>query len=176
MPTFSNSRSWRLWCGLLALAVGVFVVAGCGDDTGSDTTTHDEEAHSEGFPFGEPADAGDADRTIEIEVGNELVFRPDSATVSNGETVTFRITNTGTLEHDFLLGDEEAQEEHEAEMMEMMESGEEMEHSDPNAVAVPAGETAELTWHFTEPGTVLFGCHVTGHYAAGMKGTITVES
>ena len=176
MFTFRTSRSWRLWRGVLAVAVGALLVAGCGDDTGSDTTTHDEETHSEEFSFGEPADAADADRTIEIEANNDLRFGPDSVTVSNGETITFRITNTGTLEHDFLLGDEEAQEEHEAEMMEMMESGEEMEHSDPNAVSLPVGETVELTWHFTEPGTVLFGCHVTGHYAAGMKGTITVES
>jgi len=27
---------------------------------------------------------------------------------------------------------------------------------------------------FKSPGTLLFGCHVAGHYAAGMAGTITV--
>lgn len=160
----------------MAVSIALFVIAGCGGDTASDTTTHDEETHSEEFHFGEPAEAADADRTIHIEAGNELTFDPAELAVSAGETITFRVTNTGSLEHDFLLGNEEAQEEHEAEMAEMMASGEEMEHSDPNAVSVPAGETAELTWHFTEPGTVLYGCHVTGHFAAGMKGTITVES
>ncbi len=171
-----TSRSRRSWCGLMAVTIGLFVVAACGSDTGSDTTTHDEENHSDEFHFGEPAEAAEADRTIDIEVGNALTFDPAELTVSAGETITFRIANTGDLEHDFTLGDEEAQEAHEAEMAEMAASGEHMEHSDPNAVAVHAGETVELTWHFTEPGTVLYGCHVEGHYAAGMKGTITVES
>lgn len=177
-----TSRSWRSWCGLMAVSVGLFVVAGCGDTTGSDTTAHDEESnseeegHSEEFHFGEPAEAADADRTIDIEVGNDLAFDPGELTVSAGETITFRIANTGDLAHDFTLGDEETQDAHEAEMMASGDEGDEMEHSDPNAVSVHAGETVELTWHFTEPGTVLYGCHVEGHYAAGMKGTITVES
>ncbi|HEX6301031.1 MAG TPA: plastocyanin/azurin family copper-binding protein [Acidimicrobiia bacterium] len=176
MVTYSYSRSLRSWGALLALGIAVILVTGCGDDTGSGATSLDEENHEEEFNFGEPADAADADRTIDIDANNDLTFDPASITISEGETITFRVTNTGNLEHDFVLGDEDAQEAHEAEMMEMMESGEEMEHSDPYAVSVPAGETVELTWHFTEPGTVLFGCHEPGHYEAGMKGTISVES
>jgi uncharacterized cupredoxin-like copper-binding protein len=176
MVTYRASRSHRSWGALLTLAVAVVVVTACGDDTGSGASSLDEQNHQEEFDFGEPADAADADRTIDIDANNDLTFDPASVTVSEGETITFRITNTGSLEHDFFLGDEDAQEAHEAEMMEMMESGEEMEHSDPNAVDVPAGETVELTWHFTEPSTVLFGCHEPGHYAAGMTGTLSVES
>jgi uncharacterized cupredoxin-like copper-binding protein len=51
-----------------------------------------------------------------------------------------------------------------------------MMHEEPNAMTINPGETNELTWHFTEPGTVLIGCHQVGHYAGGMKATITVES
>jgi hypothetical protein len=36
-------------------------------------------------------------------------------------------------------------------------------------------EMASFTWHFTEPGQTRFGCHLPGHYAAGMYGTITVS-
>lgn len=43
-----------------------------------------------------------------------------------------------------------------------------------NAVTVHAGETAELTWRFTRAGTVLLGCHVQGHYEAGIRGEVTV--
>jgi uncharacterized cupredoxin-like copper-binding protein len=32
-----------------------------------------------------------------------------------------------------------------------------------------------MTWHMTEGGEILFGCHQPGHYQAGMKGTVTVE-
>jgi len=69
------------------------------------------------------------------------------------------------------LGDQNAQDEHEAEMAEM--SG--MAHDEPNVVTIPAGGTAELTWRFGEDGTVLIGCHQPGHYAAGMTGRITIE-
>lgn len=88
---------------------------------------------------------------------------------------TFRVTNVGNLPHDFTLGDEAAQDEHEAEMAEMAGNGE-MVPDEPNVLSLPPGETHELTWHFTEPGTVLIGCHEIGHYAAGMIATITVES
>lgn len=42
------------------------------------------------------------------------------------------------------------------------------------AVTVPAGTTKQLTWTFTTAGTTLYGCHEPGHYASGMKGTVTV--
>ena len=61
-------------------------------------------------------------------------------------------------------------------MAEMMENGETMSHDDPNAVVLAAGETKELTWRFSEAGTVLIGCHQPGHYAAGMTGTVVVDS
>jgi uncharacterized cupredoxin-like copper-binding protein len=30
------------------------------------------------------------------------------------------------------------------------------------------------TWTFEDPGDLIFGCHVPGHYAYGMRGTVTV--
>jgi uncharacterized cupredoxin-like copper-binding protein len=50
-----------------------------------------------------------------------------------------------------------------------------MAHDQPNVVTIPAGETIELSWTFTEAGTVLIGCHQPGHYAGGMKGQISVK-
>jgi uncharacterized cupredoxin-like copper-binding protein len=98
-------------------------------------------------------------------------LEPADITVSAGETVTFRLINRGNLVHDFTLGDQATQNKHEAEMMEM--GG--MDHGDPNVVVIPAGETAELTWTFTNAGTVLIGCHQPGHYAPGMTGRVTVQ-
>ena len=34
---------------------------------------------------------------------------------------------------------------------------------------------SELTHTFVQPGQTLAGCHVAGHYAVGMKATITVS-
>lgn len=124
------------------------------------------------FPFGEPAEMAIADRTIEIATTDDLAFDPAELTVTAGETITFRIVNDGTIIHDFTLGDEATQQQHEEEMAEMGE----MASDQPNAVTVAAGETKELTWTFTQPGTVVIDCHQPGHYDAGMKGLITVEA
>lgn len=147
-------------------------MAGMDDEEHMDDMDHmDDEEHMD-FAFGEPADPASADRVIEIEALDTLEFDPPEITVSVGETVTFRVTDPGALPHDFMIGTEEMQEEHDAEMAEM--SGE-MMHEDPNVFGLAAGETKEMTWHFTEPGQILYGCHQPGHYAAGMKGTITIE-
>lgn len=132
----------------------------------------DDDDHGD-FHFGMPADAADADRVIEITGGDDLKFDPAAVTIKVGEIITFRVHNPGVLPHDFTLGDDHMQDEHEAEMAEM---GAGMEHMDANAVLVPPGETVELTWEFTEAGTILMGCHQPGHYAAGMKGTIVIEA
>lgn len=150
------------------ILVTALILAACGPESGETTTT--ETTGSE-FAFGSPADAADADRVVEIKTTDDLRFEPAEITVAPGETISFRLTNTGALLHDFTLGDQATQDEHEAEMAEM----EGMAHEEPNVVTIPAGETVELTWTFGEEGTVLIGCHQPGHHAAGMTGRITVE-
>lgn len=139
-------------------------------DEHSEMAMADEHA-SEGFVFGEPADPADADRTVQITARDEFVFEPPTVEVRAGEVITFEVDNAGQLPHDFTLGDEAAQEEHAREMEEM---GAEMAHTDPNAMTIEPGETASMTWRFTEGGEVLYGCHQPGHYDAGMVGTVEV--
>ena len=150
---------------ILTLALAV---AACGQD--DDVTTNPDATESE-FAFGSPADAGDADRVIVIQTTDALTFEPADITVAAGETVTFRLSNDGTVVHDFTLGDQATQDEHEAEMSEM--NG--MAHNEPDVVTIPSGETVELTWTFGDGGSILIGCHQPGHHAAGMTGQITVE-
>jgi len=121
---------------------------------------------------GQPADPAQAVRVIEVAAGDDLRFDPFAITVQTGETITFRVANAGNVPHDFTLGDEAMQQEHEEEMLEI--GGMSMP-DEPNAVVLAPGDTKDLTWTFTEPGTVLIGCHQPGHYSAGMKGTVTVE-
>ena len=121
--------------------------------------------------FGSPAAAGDAARTVEILANDDFSFEPAELSVAPGETVTLRVVNRGSLAHDFTMGDQATQDEHEAEMAEM----EDMAHDEPNVMTIPAGETIELTWGFPESETVLIGCHQPGHYDAGMKGEITID-
>jgi uncharacterized cupredoxin-like copper-binding protein len=121
--------------------------------------------------LGEPANAAEADRTIQLTATDELVFNPDTIEVQVGETVTFEIENTGTVDHEFVLGSAAYQEEHEQEMM----ASPGMAMGEPNELDVPAGETASLTWHFSAAGTTEYGCHEPAHFPAGMVGTITVS-
>ena len=111
-----------------------------------------------------------AQTRIEVNLTDALTIEPATITAPARTPVTFVVTNSGSTEHEFYLGDEEAQAEHEREMAEM--GG--MTHDEPEGVSVAAGETKELTYTFDAPGTTLAGCHLPGHYAGGMKAEITV--
>ena len=137
---------------------------------GSEMPMGSDDMETDIGALGEPAEAADPDRTIKLTATDALVFDPATISVTVGETVTFEIENTGTVDHEFVLGSAEFQAQHEEDMAAGgMEMGEE-----PNELEVPAGETASITWHFTAAGTTEFGCHEPGHFPAGMVGTITV--
>lgn len=108
---------------------------------------------------------------IAVTLADTFRIEPCSMTVRAGEPVTFVVTNIGAIAHEFFLGDEAAQAAHGQEMLSM--GGASM-HDEPNGIAVAAGETRELTHTFATPGQYLAGCHVPGHYPAGMKAIITV--
>jgi uncharacterized cupredoxin-like copper-binding protein len=115
------------------------------------------------------ADTHPVSRTIAVTTTDGLRFSPAQVGVKAGETVAFDVTNSGALLHEFFVGTPAEQQAHEAEMATgspMME--------EPNAVNVPAGRTVRLVYTFDRPGTLEYGCHVPGHYAAGMRGTITI--
>ena len=108
-------------------------------------------------------------QTIEVNLTDALAMEPAEMTVKAGQPVTFKVTNSGATDHEFYLGDEAAQ----AEQEEMMQAGE-MQHETGDGVSLKPGETKELTHTFTEAGETLAGCHFPGHYAGGMKATITI--
>jgi uncharacterized cupredoxin-like copper-binding protein len=156
-----------------ALAASLLVFAACGDDDAETTETTDHH-HDTDFAFGEPGEAAEADRVIELVTNEVLRFEPDSFEVALGETITFRVTNDGLAAHDFTLGDLATQEEHAAMMAEMASNMMTMP-DEPNAFVLQVGETKELTWTFSVAGEVLIGCHQPGHYEAGMVATIVVN-
>lgn len=131
-------------------------------------TTSDE--HGATTAFGVPGDPDHTDRVIEIAALDTLRFDPDAIQIPVGTVVTFRVRGA-SAPHDFTVGDQATQDEHEGEMA----SGGMMTHQENFATHVPADETAELTWKFTVAGTFEFACHIPGHYGAGMRGEITVS-
>jgi len=96
-------------------------------------------------------------------------FDPPAVAVSPGETVRFVVDNTDPIDHEFLVGDEHLQQVH--------EEGTEAYHPPrPGEMSVPARTTQITTYTFpTEAGSLIFGCHLPGHYAYGMRGTISIR-
>ena len=110
---------------------------------------------------------------IAVTLTDMLTIEPKTMTVPHGVPVTFVITNAGSMLHEFTLGDAAQQDAHDAEMRATGSMS--MPKDEPNAVGVEPGQTKELTFTFAAAGTTLAGCHVAGHYQAGMKGEIRVE-
>ena len=49
------------------------------------------------------------------------------------------------------------------------------EHLEPKfELPIPPGETVVTTMTFPSQGSLLFGCHLPGHYAYGMRGLISI--
>jgi len=121
---------------------------------------------------------------VRVVMNDRFRYRPSSIVVRAGRRVTFAVTNAGKLPHEFILGDRATQLDHERQMQAMPADGEHIHHSHGPAdhatdgasggLTVPPGQTRRLTWIFHDPGVVLYGCHVLGHWAAGMRGTIVV--
>jgi uncharacterized cupredoxin-like copper-binding protein len=110
-------------------------------------------------------------QVIQVTTTDALRFQPNAFQVSGGEMVRFEVTNAGTMRHEFFIGDEDAQDDHEAEMVQM--GG--MLHDEPNGISVDPGKMKVLVHTFDTAGSVLIGCHEAGHYAAGMVAMVTVD-
>ena len=121
--------------------------------------------------FGKPGAAAKVTRTVNVDMSDEMRFRPSQIAVKRGQTVRFVVKNSGKLKHEMVLGSVKKLNEH-AEMMRKMP---EMEHAEENMVSVDPRKTGELIWEFTEAGKLDFACLQPGHFEAGMKGKIAVK-
>jgi uncharacterized cupredoxin-like copper-binding protein len=119
-----------------------------------------------------PSSTGQSDvREIRI-VMTEFKYDPPQIAVKPGEKVRFVLVNQGTVEHELILGDQAKQDEHEAEMA---KGGHTMGNK-PGEKSAAAGKTERLEFTFpAQPGSLIYGCHVPGHWASGMKGSVTIQ-
>ena len=106
--------------------------------------------------------------TVEIPIRYSQ-FERTAVTVSAGEPVTFVLRNGDPIDHEWIVGDAGVHDPH--------RTGTEPVHgSRPTELSVAAGTTATTTVTFTKPGTYLYICHLPGHEAYGMVGTVRVTS
>jgi uncharacterized cupredoxin-like copper-binding protein len=131
-------------------------------------------AHAGAFSAGEPGDPKKPARVVRVvmrEGDGKMMFVPNRLEIRRGEQIRFVLTNLGALEHEFVLATKEENRKH----AEEMRKNPDMEHDDPNAARVKAGQSGAIVWRFTKSGTFEFGCLIPGHYEAGMFGVIVVK-
>ena len=106
------------------------------------------------------------DRTIEIDI-HYSHFEPTRLTVPVGVPIRFILVNGDPIDHEWIVGDAAVHERHRA--------GTEPSHrARPTEQSIAAGETVETVVTFETPGTLAFICHLPGHEAHGMVGSIVV--
>jgi uncharacterized cupredoxin-like copper-binding protein len=163
------SRLYPLLVALLLLALAGTVRVGL------PTFASAHEGHAS-FAAGEPGDPKKPAREVRVVMfddGSEAVmsFDPATITVRRGEQVRFRLQNTGTESHEFVLATVAENRKH----AELMKKFPDMEHDDPNARRVAMSQQGELLWKFTKAGEFEYACLIPGHYEAGMHGKIIVR-
>ena len=110
---------------------------------------------------------GPGDAVVEM-TSEHSRFVPDRIVVQAGTTVRFVVDNTDPIGHELIVGDESVHARH--------ANGTEAHHpAVPGEVSIGPNETASTSYRFDVPGRFEFACHLPGHYAFGMHGTVSVQ-
>ena len=138
-------------------------------------------------PFGRAADPGRADRTVRIEMSDQMRFSPALVEAKRGEIVRFVVVNRGAVMHEMVLGTMDDLKQHAEVMKKMQESahhgsghhadaghGGGHVHAAPGMVHLAPGKSSQLGWQFTRAGEFYYGCLIPGHFDAGMIGKVVV--
>ena len=110
--------------------------------------------------------AGAGDGAAEIGI-HYSAFTPTEVVATAGVPITITLVNTDPIDHEWLVGDDAFHERH--------RTGTEQHHgSRPTEVSIPAGTTVTTPVTFRVPGEYRYICHLPGHEAYGMVGTLRV--
>ncbi|MCL1601572.1 MAG: plastocyanin/azurin family copper-binding protein [Actinomycetia bacterium] len=190
---------WKRYTKIFILSAAVLLVAAACAKTpavGSSNNVAEEAPTSETAAGTDNVEAvapsSDADRVVEVEL-SEFAIDAASFEFAAGETVEFVVTNSGVVEHEFRLSNQDRVDEHvegghsdhdegtmsDDEMDEM--DDEDADHDDAEAdhdeaeaedavLILAAGETGTLTFTFpdNDQDYTAAVCLIPGHYEAGM--------
>jgi uncharacterized cupredoxin-like copper-binding protein len=105
---------------------------------------------------------------IEIDI-HYSHFSPAAITVPAGRPVTFVIVNNDPIDHEWIVGDAALHERHRT-------GTEPVHNARPTEVSIDALHERRTTVTFASAGTLTFVCHLPGHEAYGMTGTVVVTA
>lgn len=173
----ARTRSVLLLVLALMLTLGACELADSPDADPSTSQASDDAADDgiESAADETPAAVTADDDVIEVEM-TEFAYEPGTIELTAGEPAVLRFTNVGEIEHEAMIGTAHMQQEFAATdgHGDHGDGGDGGHHGDVMAVTVAPGETAELEVLIDEPGTWYVGCHLEGHYDAGMEAVINV--
>jgi plastocyanin len=148
---------------VLLAALAIAVAACGGGDEGTTSGPAEEATSAEETTTETTSVPGRVD--LVTPPGDELVFKPDSATATAGP-VTVVWHNESTLLHSICLEDPQGEG--------INSTGGTVCSSRVKATSAMSGNLTE-TYENLKPGKYTFYCGVDGHRAQGMEGTLTVE-
>jgi uncharacterized cupredoxin-like copper-binding protein len=94
-------------------------------------------------------------------------FEPESISGRAGQPLEITLQNDDPIEHEWIVGPEDVHERH--------RTGTEPYHDAvPTEVTIPALSSRTTTVTFAEPGEYAYICHLPGHEAYGMVGTLQI--
>jgi uncharacterized cupredoxin-like copper-binding protein len=162
-----------LSCAFYLIAVGTTALqAGTSPSNEPHQRAYETADHD---PIGKPNDGAFVDRTIKVSIketqSGNMLFEPDAIQIASGSVVRFVITNSGALEHEFMLGSFDEIAKHQ----QWMRKFPDMAHDYANSVSIRSGEVEELVWQFSDVTNMEFACLIPGHREAGMWGVIMVH-
>jgi uncharacterized cupredoxin-like copper-binding protein len=96
-------------------------------------------------------------------------YEPSAVTVPVGRPVTFVITNTDPIDHEWIVGDAATHERHRT-------GTEPIHNARPTEITIPALSQKRTTVTFPATGSLQFICHLPGHEGYGMVGTVTITT
>lgn len=140
---------------VLALAIGALLVA-CSPS-----------AERRAIPPG-------TDRIVELSMKG-MHFIPDRIEVHAGEMVAFVVTNPNAIAHELFIGTESDQMAHHAAHTAVASADQaQVTHGGYGIYLLPY-ETGVVSYHFETAGNIMLGCHLPGHWEAGMVAIVTVK-
>ncbi|MFN8954095.1 MAG: plastocyanin/azurin family copper-binding protein [Burkholderiales bacterium] len=174
LGTLTSAGSWGAWQWLMHHPEWAATGHGHGHSHGGDTA----HGASPDDPQNDPI-AQVVSRSIEVHMDDQMRFTPNQIDVQAGETIRFVVHNAGKVEHEMVLGHDQAIREH-AEAMKRDAAqgkahGADHHHGTGAAITVAAGQTGELVVTFPKSGTLQMACLIPGHYEAGMRGQVHVK-
>jgi uncharacterized cupredoxin-like copper-binding protein len=114
------------------------------------------------------------DRIVELSMVG-MRFIPDRIEVKLGEMVAFVVTNPNDVSHEVFIGDMADQMAHHAAHMAVASAAQAQVQHDGYGIFLEPHETGVVTYHFDTAGEILLGCHLPGHWEAGMRAIVTVK-